>query len=380
MIDDGSIPTADCAGVWVLLDWEKGHTRALQRGLHYYRDETLGGGDPTPKLMADAVIRQTASVVRTLKAAFPKAKFGTYGAETKLPHWVNEDAATGYPSTGTTGIKKGRIAYAGDVFKQTLLENVVLACGPELIPVLDFHAIVSYDYYSPRTDELWAAVDPIRYQTMDQKHETVRLRVAALKLAETTHPILALVSPAIYAQAGSPDFNKPGANEWADRETWMAHTVAMVANADGFNGFMFWDGLTEDTSKHVFSAVSNRADYAAAQAAPHPVTVYLEDNLRWNTFKTLPGFLDAVAELYGTTAESISTVQGWFDNLSLEQRKSEETVLAYHAAAAAAYKTYLHSSTQPLRRSKLADTAGHRLRSGMSNDVQQYRLGAVPLV
>ena len=169
---------------------------------------------------------------------------------------------------------------------------------------------------------------------MDQKHETVRLRVAALKLAKTTHPILALVSPAVYSQPGSPDFNKPGANEWADRETWMAHTVAMVANANGFNGFMFWDGLTEDTSKHVFG---NRADYAAAQV----VTVYLEDNLRWNTFKTLPGFLDAVAELHGTTTESISTVQGWFDNLSLEQRTSQETLFAYHAAAAAAYKTYL---------------------------------------
>ena len=61
----------------------------------------------------------------------------------------------------------------------------------------------------------------------------------------------------------------------------------------------------------------------------------------WQTFLTLPNFLASVAKVHDIDLEDIQSPEGWFSNLTSQQRSSLETLEAFQYSMAASYSDVL---------------------------------------
>lgn len=116
--------------------------------------------------------------MQALQRAFPAALFGTYGAETKLSVYTKV-ATAGAGAASLPNADLGSSVYTGQVSeeaKAAIVSNIASASAA-LIQAVDFHAVVSYDYFSPGTLQAWEKEDPRTALVPYNRREVVRLEV-----------------------------------------------------------------------------------------------------------------------------------------------------------------------------------------------------------
>ena len=326
--------TRDLSGYSFLLDGENGATAVREMGLTYWSDTA----SPRFRTAWIACRSQVVETLRTLQARFPTSFFAVYAGGSTARVVGQNDARTA-PAVKDARGKRSPRSYFHDLperVRKTIRENYAEAMGP-LLEAPDFHTVVCYDAYGPLD---WNDQDGFP----PRKNETYIVENFRLLRDNSTKPVYGIVGA---FTSGNKTLSHDGESNrayqmyWKDRTSWLKRTCRWLASADA-DGALVWNGLDALILRYLRLNVRNYGEINAEQRK------YLDPEQigGWNQWISLDQqsgtLFKELARLHGQPdTRNYQTAERYYDNISLSQRQSDETIDIFLKTMSRTWKEYL---------------------------------------
>tara|TARA_B100001059_G_scaffold142622_1_gene142564 strand:- start:176 stop:2257 length:2082 start_codon:yes stop_codon:yes gene_type:complete len=326
--------TRDLSGYSFLLDWEHGATAVREMGLTYWSDTA----SPRFRTAWIAYRSQVLETLRTLQARFPTSFFAIYAGGSTARVVGQNDARTA-PAVKDARGKRSPRSYLHDLperVRKTIRENYAEAMGP-LLEAPDFHTVVCYDAYGPLDWDDQDGFPP-------SKNETYIVENFRLLRDNSTKPVYGIVGA---FTSGNKTLSHDGESNvayqmyWKDRTSWLKRTCRWLASADA-DGALVWNGLDALIFRYLRLNVRNYGEINDEQRR------YLDPEQigGWNQWISLDQqsgtLFKELARLHGQPdTRNYQTAERYYDNISLSQRQSDETIDIFLKTMSRTWKEYL---------------------------------------
>ncbi len=329
----GTLPK-DLSGYSFLIDWENGATVVREMGLAYWSDAS----SPRFRTAWTTFRNQVVVTIDALKARFPTAFFTVYagGSPARL---IGQNKARTRPTFRDEEGRETAKYYFHDVaekVRDTIRENFAAAMGP-LLEAPDFHTVVCYDAYGPLDWNDRDGFSPL-------KNETYLIENFTLLKSNSTKPVYGVVGA---FTSGNKNLSHQGESNrdyqmyWKDRGSWLKRTCRWLAMSQA-DGAIVWNGLDALIFKYLTLNVRKYSEIN------DETRLYLDPGQvgGWNQWISLDrqsGTLFAeLAQLHGQPdARNYQSARLYYDNISLEQRQSDETIGIFLKTMSRTWNDYL---------------------------------------
>lgn len=309
-LDTGQID--DAAGKAFCFDWESDFLEVQRLGSIFWNDTS----NPRFRTALIEVRDQQKAIYDALKVAFPDSYFGMYGGTVDIGQFDMEWNGTEFQWNNGTG-KIRWYSLLTDPQKAILSQNFKDALAGTEQP-WDYVTKVCYDAFAP--DSFQEHIDnPAGDGTALKPVYTKELNDWSIGLmkSELAVDCLAIISPsniAVFSYGTS--FNDLEPYEWATPVTWVAQTIDMISEADGY---LIWDSLRVDQIRQFMVNYTDWADIVARDDAvietPEDKTPLQDQMNKWfNLLADLEekyGSLTTIANEFSIPVPA--NAEDWFD-------------------------------------------------------------------
>ena len=329
----GRLP-GDLNGYSFLLDWENGATAVREMGLTYWSDTD----SPRFRTAWIAFRDQVVETLRTLQARFPTAFFAVYAGGSTARVVGQNDART-EPAVKDARGKRSQRSYLHDLsqpVRRRIRDNYPEAMGP-LLEAPDFHTVVCYDAYGPLDWNDQDAFPP-------SKNETYIVENFRLLQVNSTKPVYGIVGA---FTSGNKTLSHDGESNrtyqmyWKDRTSWLKRTCRWLASAEA-DGALVWNGLDAMIFRYLRLNVRTY-DEIRPEARKYLDPEQVGGWNQWISLDQQSGTLfKELARLHGQpNTRNYQTAQRYYDNISLSQRQSDETLDIFLKTMSRSWKDHL---------------------------------------